>query len=495
MKRAMLRRLTIPLVTIPPVPVATGDLPLRLGRDRVIIVQENHASFMLNPFPSLMPPSPALQFFWRTVYSFLILPLGLGLIWIAAFWRPKLRAGWVGRRGLWRRMEAGASSRDTARKLVWFHVASAGELLQALPVLRLMLDGGFQCALTVTSPSAIPWVLRERERLPGLIVADYLPLDFRRNARRLLRLLSPAALVYVKYDLWPNLVWEAGRAGVAQFLISAALRPGSARERSFAAGSFYASLYRALSGIFTVNAEDRERYLRAAPSHPNIAVTGDTKYDMVLERQAELSPPPWAEVPATQKWLVAGSTWPEDEARILAALIAAMRGDRTLRSIIAPHENDGERMEGLEAALREFSPLRLSALEAGGSLPERNRVILVDSVGRLAGLYRLAGIAYVGGGFGAGVHNVLEAAVMGAPVVFGPRHQNAPEAAALLAAGGAFVVRDAKAFEETLTALLEHPARREKAGAAAKAHVLANSGAAQTVWKRIRVHLDTGKAE
>ncbi|MEE8436342.1 MAG: glycosyltransferase N-terminal domain-containing protein [bacterium] len=396
---------------------------------------------------------------------------------------------------MWRRMEAGASSRDVGRKLVWFHVASAGELLQALPVLRRLLDGGFQCALTVTSPSGIPWAQRERERLPGLIVADYLPLDCRRNARRLLRLLSPAALVYVKYDLWPNLIWEAGRAGVAQFLISAALRPGSARGRSFAARSFYASLYRAVSGIFTVTAEDRDRFLRAAPSHPNIALAGDTKYDMVLGREAELSPPPFAGISANQKWLVAGSTWPEDEARILPALIAAMRGDRTLRSIIAPHENDGERIEVLEAALRDFSPLRLSTLESGGKLPESHRVILVDSVGQLAGLYRLASIAYVGGGFGAGVHNVLEPAVMGVPVVFGPRHQNAPEAAALLEAGGAFLVRDGNAFGETLTALLEDATRRENAGAAAKAHVLARSGAAETICERIRAHLDAGGSQ
>ena len=446
-----------------------------------------------------MPPSPALHFFWRTVYSFLILPLGLGLIWIAAFWRPKLRAGWDGRRGLWGRMEAGAASRDLARKLVWFHVASAGELLQALPVLRRLLDDGFQCALTVTSPSGIPWALRERERLPGLIVADFLPLDCRRNARRLLRLLSPAALVYVKYDLWPNLVWEAGRAGVPQFLISAALRPGSARGRSSVARSFYASLYRAVSGIFTVTAEDRDRFLRAAPSHPNIAVTGDTKYDMVLGREAELSPPSFAGNFSGEKWLVAGSTWPEDDAHILPPLITAMRRDASLLLIIAPHEIHGGRMEVLEAALREFSPLRLSALNSGGnlpdSLPNSHRVILVDSVGQLAGLYRLASIAYVGGGFGTGVHNVLEAAVMGVPVIFGPRHHNAPEAVALLEAEGAFLVRDGHAFGDTLAALLEEPTRREKAGAAAKAHVLAGSGAAQAVRERIRAHLDAGEAK
>lgn len=443
-----------------------------------------------------MPPTSAAPFFWRTVYSFLILPLGLGLIRIAAFWRPKLRAGWEGRRGLWGRMEAMASSRDSNRKLVWFHVASAGELLQALPVLRGLLDGGFQCALTVTSPSGLPWGLRERERLPGLIVADYLPLDFRRNARRLLRLLSPSALVYVKYDLWPNLVWEAGRAGVAQFLISASLRPGSSRERSGAARSFYASLYQAMTGIFTVTEEARERFLRAAPSHPNIAVTGDTKYDVVLGRSEESPSPFFAGTPDSATWLVAGSTWPEDEDCILPPIITAMKHNPSLRLAIAPHEIGEAHLASLEAALVEFSPLRLSALESNGNLSEKGiktpRVILVDSVGRLAGLYRLGAIAYVGGGFGAGVHNVLEPAVMGAAVLFGPRHHNAPEAALLLEAGGAFTVRDENEFGKKLAALLDDPIHRGKAATAAKAHVLANTGAADTVCEHIRAHLDSG---
>lgn len=445
------------------------------------------------PVPPLAKPPP-LRFARRWLYSGLILPTGLVLLWLMSWRNRKLRAVLAERGGLWKRLEEQLEARDPARPLIWFHVASAGELLQALPVLRRFLADGAQCALTVTSPSGMGWAAREREQTPGLILADTLPLDLRRNARRMIRLLTPAVLVYVKYDLWPNLAWEAQRAGVPQFLLCAALNPGTTRGRSSAVRWFYRAVYGALTGIFTVSEADRRAYRDATPEHVAVEVGGDTKYDTVLERMATPAPHPlsgWAEEHTV---LVAGSTWPGDEARILPPLAKALAAYPELGLIVAPHEPSPERVRAIEAALAGVKTAHLSALTKPGAGPGDCRAVVVDSVGQLAALYGGAAAAYVGGGFGAGVHNVLEPAAAGVPVLLGPRHRNAPEAAALVSAGGAFCVEDERDFRRKLLGLLDDPDSRRRAGAAALEHVREKAGAARIVHERITACLE-GKGQ
>ncbi len=447
--------------------------------------------------------------FWQALYSWFLLPLGMAGLWLAARLNPKLRRGIRERSGLWARLETQASARDVSRPLVWFHVASAGELLQALPVLERLLTAGAQCALTVTSPSGHGWAVQSRERLKesGLIAADYLPLDTRRNARRILEILRPSALVYLKYDLWPNLVWEAGSRGVPQFLVSATLGERSWRFSSRAGRAMYRTLYAALTGIFPVGEADADRYRRTHPGHRCIEVLGDTRFDGVLERRKSLDTVRLNNMrlnamqsntmqsntmqlpvfPDKAVVFVGGSIWPPDVDCILPVLIEALGRYPALVLVLAPHEIEEGHLRTLEARLGDIPPARLTGLAPGGRL--ESRVLLVDTMGHLAALYSRAALAYVGGGFSGNIHNVLEPAAEGVPVLFGPRHGKDPQAGALIAAGGARSIAGSEAFREALHALLDDPGRLRETGAAAAQFVESRAGAAARSCERIQAVL------
>jgi 3-deoxy-D-manno-octulosonic-acid transferase len=424
---------------------------------------------------------------WRTVYAFILFPLLLGAAGLLSLGSRKLRGSLRGRRGLWRRMGEQLAARDPARPLVWFHVASAGEFLQALPVLERLAAAGAQCALTVTSISGYDWIQRRRTALPGVVVADYLPLDSRRNMRRLLALLRPRVLVHVKFDLWPNLIWEAQRAGVPQVLISATLQPRSRRLRWPLARSLYRDLYGALDAILAVTEEDRLRFLETGPTHPNVRVVGDTRYDSVLDRKRALKPAALPPGMRTDTVLVVGSCWPPDEERLFPVIREALQALPALRVILAPHEIAEPHLRGVERYFAEVPMARLSGLDATSPAPLR--LVLVDSVGLLAGLYAYATLAYVGGGFTTGVHNVMEPAAMGAPAVFGPIHHNSPEAVELARRGKAFAFRTREELEPLLLGLLQDPERCKRLGHDASAFIEARAGAARACFEIIQERL------
>jgi 3-deoxy-D-manno-octulosonic-acid transferase len=463
-----------------------------------------------------MIPEPFARWLWRALYNALLLPLLRAGARVAALRSAKLRETLAGQRGAVARLEAALAGRDAARPLLWFHVASAGELLQAQPVLERFLAAGTPCVLTVTSVSGVRWARRHWDaarRPAGLLAVDFLPPDTAANARRLLRTLRPTALVFTKYDLWPNLVWEAARAGVPQYLLAATLQPRSWRERSALARSFYGTLYAPLAGIFAVTEADAARFLRAAPGHAGVAVLGDTRFDSVLERRARIAPPPLppydgADAPggagssgagpagaAQGPVLVVGSAWPPDEERVFPALREALARYPGLRALVVPHEIDAGHLAAIEAA---FGPspagpgvptARFTALGPGAA---SWRLLVVDAVGVLSALYAHASLAYVGGAFTTGVHNVMEPAAMGAPPIFGPFHQNSPEAQHLLAQGLAFAIHDADGFRRVLFSLLDDPARTAALGARARAYVESQAGAAERSCARIRAELGLG---
>jgi 3-deoxy-D-manno-octulosonic-acid transferase len=308
----------------------------------------------------------------------------------------------------------------------------------------------------------------------------------------MLETLHPAALVYLKYDLWPNLVWEAGRRGVPQFLLSATLGERSWRFSSGAGRAMYRTLYAALTGIFPVSEADAERYRRTHPGHRCIEVLGDTRFDGVLERRKSsdtmrLNTMQLPVFPEEAVVFAAGSTWPADEACILPVLIEALERYPALVLVLAPHEIEEKHLRALEARLGDTPPVRLTRLGPGERL--ESRVLLVDTVGHLAALYSRAALAYVGGGFSGNLHNVLEPAAEGIPVLFGPRHRKDPQAGALIAAGGARSIAGGEAFREALHALLDDPAHMREAGAAAAQFVESRAGAAARSCEHIQAVL------
>jgi 3-deoxy-D-manno-octulosonic-acid transferase len=400
------------------------------------------------------------------------------LLPLAARGEGKLARGIRGRAGVLERMEAWARAhRDPERPLVWFHAPSVGEGLQARAVVEAFRARrpDAQVAYTFFSPSAQAFARTVRADL-----ADYLPLDLPADVNRALDALRPSVIAFSKTDVWPVLTREANARRVRLAMLSGTLPAASSRLRG-PARALLAPAYRRLDAVAAISAEDAARFGALGVPAERRTVMGDARFDQVWARAAAAD----RDSPLLRPFtgfagvtLVAGSTWPEDEERLVPALASLRSADHPLRLILVPHEPTPAHLVRSTALLADagFSAAqRLSDIEAGATPGE---AVLVDRVGVLGDLYALADVAYVGGGWGAaGLHSVLEPAAFGVPVLFGPRHANAREAAELIAAGGALELAE-DAIPGAIAPLLADPTRRGAAGDAARRYVEAGLGAA-----------------
>lgn len=382
------------------------------------------------------------------------------------------------RRGLLDRWAAQTTrARDLARPLVWWHAPSVGEGLQARPVAEAWRTAhpGMQQAYSFFSPSAEQFARSVRADF-----TEYLPFDSVQGAERLLDLLQPRLLVFVKLDVWPVLVERAVARGVPVALLSATLAEGSGR-RSVWSRALLRDAYAALSLVGAIDAANAERLADLGVPRSRVRVTGDTRFDQVWRRATAVDRAA-LHVRCTasdRPTLVAGSTWPSDEAVLMAAWVPLRRTLPAARLIIAPHEPTAAHLAPLLAWGRTHGmrTVTLGDLERGGADTDAD-LIVVDRVGVLGDLYAHATAAYVGGGFHrAGLHSAIEPAAFGAPVLFGPRHGGSREAGLLLAAGGAVAVAGATELERALGRWLHDTEARAIAGGAAKAVVEAERGA------------------
>lgn len=392
----------------------------------------------------------------------------------------KLAQTFAARRGVLPRFQAFA--RDPSRPLLWMHAPSVGEGLQARPVIDLVRerDDRVQLAYTYFSPSASEFAARLR-----VDFRDVLPFDGTRDMRAALAALSPTALVFSKLDVWPTLAREAAKRGTRLGLISATLARGSSR-RSGLAGALLRSSYARLDRVGAISADDADRLISLGVPSARVTITGDTRYDQVwararrVDRGSALLHP----LAGYRPTLVAGSTWPADDAVLLPAWLRVRARVPDARLIVAPHEPTSEQLAALERwALSEgVSIARLGTPAALGA-----DVILVDRVGVLGDLYALATAAYVGGGFhAAGLHSVLEPAAFGAPVVFGPRHAGSRDATLLLDDDAAASVSDSAALLTVLERWLGSASDRAAAGDAALRVVHRGLGAAERSYRLVR---------
>jgi len=355
------------------------------------------------------------------------------------------------------------------------HAPSVGEGLQARPVLEILRGRhpGWQFAYTYFSPSAERFA-----RSLGADFTDYLPFDTTGDMRIALDALRPRAIVFSKLDVWPTLAREADARGVRLALISATLAAGSSR-RGRIASALLRDAYSRLDAVGAIDADDAARLTTLGTRHKVITVSGDTRYDQVWARAQAVRPddPPLAPLRGPRPTLVAGSTWPADEAVLLPAWEQVRRSFPDARVIIAPHEPHAARLSAIEswAARADLSCARLGAASASAT-----DMVLVDRVGVLGELYALADVAYVGGGFhAAGLHSVLEPAAFGAPVLIGPRHGDSRDAVLLLRSGGARAVFDTTDAVAALDDWFARGTARHDAGEQARRLVHDGLGAAE----------------
>ena len=415
--------------------------------------------------------------FWFLTYNLILLPLLSGIVKIFASYNSKISESIEKREGLWERLEVAVSKRDWQKPLLWFHVASAGEFLQAQPLIVRCIAEGAECVVTYSSVNAFHWLQRpDQTETQNLLAAEFLPVDKIHNIRSLLGLLQPSRLVWVSYDLWPNLVWEAYRQGIPQSLVSGIIHAGSLRTVNFIGRSFYHSLYECLEHILTVSEADSQRVLSAIPNHPLVKVMGDTRCDSVLERRDNIEIPQLPPAAKDSFVFVAGSTWPQDESCIFSGLQEALNKFPELFLVLAPHEPTEEHLKNAENF---FSGTQMVRWSQVNTATLDVRILLIDSVGILAGIYHSAKIAYVGGAFTTGVHNILEPAAMGAAVAFGPKHSNSMEALIMLEQKLATTVKNSSEFQNWLFDILGNQELCDQLGRSSKEFVETQAGAAK----------------
>ena len=384
----------------------------------------------------------------------------------------------------------GSTHRDRSRPLVWFHAPSVGEGLQAKPVIeRLRAERpDWQIAYTFFSPSAASFA----RQLP-VDYADYLPFDRPGDVVHALEALAPTALVYGKLDVWPELTLAARRRGVRTGLVAATVAPQSSRL-SWPVRGWAAPAYAALECVGAIATEDAERLEQLGARPAAISVTGDTRYDSVTERAAHLdrTRAPFAALAlgSLTFTIVAGSTWPSDEAVLLPAFADVLRHDPVapIRLVLVPHEPTASHLDRLDAAAQAAALPRPVRTSSGAELAAA-RVVVVDQVGVLADLYALAQAAYVGGGFhGAGLHSVLEPAVWGVPISVGPRWGASRDAGLLIGRGGALPLphEGREALARQWQAWRTDATARDRAGRAAAAVVSEGTGAALRTTALVR---------
>lgn len=412
--------------------------------------------------------------FWKILYNIIIVPIMWIGFHIAGAFNEKIRRGIAGRKNLLSTLEQRTTSLSSQTRL-WFHASSLGEFEQAKPIIAELkkLYPGISIIATFFSPSG--YEHSKNYKLADII--SYLPFDTLRATEKFVSIIKPTAAIMVRYDTWPNVIWALKKNNIPTFIANATMKKNSTRKLPILR-QFHRTLYKDFTHIFTVSENDKASFADFGITAQLVTAIGDTRFDQVMMRSIDAQKknilPPL--ITAKKKILVIGQSWEEDEEIILPVVFKLQEYMPDLLTLLVPHEPTVEHLEELEYRLSGNSSfIRFSDLNEY----RNERVMLIDSVGVLVPLYRYAHIAYVGGSFRQGIHNVLEPAVFSLPIVFGPKHKNSQEAIALVERKAAFVVEDEKQFYKTLKMLLENESERVCAGKNAKTFVDENVGATE----------------
>ncbi len=396
---------------------------------------------------------------------------------LAGLFSAKARSWHYGRRSLFDKLEevfAAHYAAEDPAPVVWFHCASLGEFEQGKPVIEAFRKQHPSASILLTffSPSGY------NHRLQNDFVDHvfYLPIDTIRNARRFVRITRPAMAVFVKYEFWFNYLNELFKHNIPVFTISAIFRPDQHFFKWY--GGWARTHLRKIKLIFVQDEESAE-LLRMVEINNSI-VGGDTRFDRVAEiRQHQAVFPLIEEFISGCRVVVAGSTWPPDE---LLLHELSRHTDEKVKFIVAPHEISETHLKELAARLGSSA---ICYSQAGDTKISSKRFLIIDSIGMLSQLYCYATITYVGGGFGVGIHNTLEAATWSKPVFFGPNYHRFREAREMVAEGAAFSINDARSFVLLATRLLNDPAQLSEVSARAGNYVTERTGATQRVMEAI----------
>ncbi|BDQ02942.1 glycosyltransferase N-terminal domain-containing protein [Ignavibacterium sp.] len=421
-----------------------------------------------------------IKTFWFLFYNIFVVPSLYLILRFAGIFNSKIRRGIKGRKRVYEQLILDAAAIDKSRKLVWFHSSSLGEFEQAKPIIeKLKKEKNVNVLITFFSPSGY----ENSRKYPHADLISYIPFDTKSNAERFIKIVNPTVAVIMRYDIWPNIIKALNDHSVPVFLVDATMRGSSPRKYPFIK-SFHKMLFTFFTKILTVSEEDANGFLDFGLSEDKVKAVGDTRFDRVYQRslQAKERNLIKDEILKDKKIFVAGSTWEQDEEVIFPAFEKLFRFDSKAMMIVAPHEPTVLHLEKIE---NEFSgkikTIRFSHLNNYTD----ERIIIIDSIGILLTLYTYADVAFVGGSFKQNVHNVLEAAVYGIPVMFGPKIDNSQEAKKLAELGGGIIIRNKRQAYKVLRTLFINEELRKHKGQISISFVKENLGATEKILKEI----------
>lgn len=415
----------------------------------------------------------------KVVYDIFLMVFALGFK-IAALFNTKARLGVQGRKNIFARISTIAIPPN--QQIIWMHCASLGEFEQGRPVLESLKQQYPHITIVLTFFSASGYEVMKNYK--GADHIYYLPMDGASNAKKMVDALNPSLVLWVKYEFWYYYLHELKNREIPVLLISAIF------WKSHAYFKWYGKIWRQMLACFThlfVQNDTSKDLLAGIGFAENVSITGDTRFDRVIAIAEQFEVLPLIEQFCSKgNVMVAGSTWEDDEAE----LTHYVRANPQIKFIIAPHEIDAENLQDVKKAFPDsifYSALAGNQQQGINERIKTPHVLIIDNVGMLSRLYKYADVTYVGGGFGAdGVHNVLEAAVYGKLVIFGPEYQKYSEAIGLVACGGAISIANALELESTLNDLWRNEALLTTKGEASKDYVYSNKGASKKIIQFIQ---------
>lgn len=398
------------------------------------------------------------------MYELIICLYTLGVA-VASLFNPKARKMWRGGREAFRVLR---DKVDGGQRYVWFHAASLGEFEQGRPIIeRLRAEHPeYKILLTFFSPSGY----EVRKNYEGADIVCYLPLDTYFSARKFLNLVHPEMAFFIKYEFWWNYLHILKRRGVPVYSVSSIFREGQVFFRWY--GRSYRRVLKCFTRFFVQN--DESKRLLATLGITNVEITGDTRFDRVLQIKRQAKKLPMVEAFKQDcKVFVAGSSWPPDE----DIFIKYFNDHRDWKLIIAPHVIGDDHIRQIVGKLSRTAVRYTEATEESVGKAD---CLIIDCFGLLSSIYGYGDVAYVGGGFGVGIHNVLEAAVWGMPVIFGPNNRHFQEARGLMAAGGGFEISTPGDFGSLMDGFSDTE-RARAAGRKAAEYVASCTGATERI--------------
>ncbi len=380
-----------------------------------------------------------------TVFYLAVIKIYYLLIAIASWFNPKARFWIRGRKGIFKRLKQEINPNEN---IAWFHCASLGEFEQGRPLIEAFKEKykEHKILLTFFSPSGY----EIRKNYEGADYIYYLPLDTPKNARRFLNIVNPSVVFFIKYEFWYFFIKEIGKREIPLYLVSGIFRKSQRFFKKYAYRS--QKMLSEFKHFFVQNDESAD--LLNSIQLNNVSVTGDTRFDRVYTIAKNSKTLPLIErFKGDQQLLIAGSTWKPDEDLIIKYL---NESKNDLKVIIAPHEIHPENIARIIRSID--TDLRILKYSEADNMNISNaQVLIIDNIGLLSSLYKYGDLAYIGGGFGKGIHNTLEAATFGMPLLFGPNYLKFKEAVDMINAGGAYSITEYDELKDKIDFFISHP--------------------------------------